>query len=47
MRTFYGKTCTLPVDLIPLLKSRGLVISNETLSIDYLTTIGYFRFSAF
>ena len=29
MKVNYSKTCTLPQDLIPLLKQRGLVIPNE------------------
>jgi len=47
MKVNYSKTCTLPQDLIPLLKSRGLVISNEQKAISYLSNIGYFRLSAY
>jgi len=43
----FGKRCTLPVDLIPLLKSRGLIIRNEAQAVDYLSHIGYFRLSAY
>ena len=47
MKVNYKKSCTLPCDLIPLLKSRGLVISNEQKAKSYLTNIGYFRFIAY
>ncbi|GHT50312.1 hypothetical protein FACS189440_17520 [Bacteroidia bacterium] len=47
MKINYSKTCTLPQDLIPLLKKRGLSISDEQKAISYLTNIGYFRFSAY
>ncbi|GHU74370.1 hypothetical protein FACS189413_19090 [Bacteroidia bacterium] len=47
MKINYSKTCTLPQDLIPLLKSRGLSITDEQKAIDYLTNIGYFRLSAY
>ena len=47
MKTNYSKTCTLPQDLIPLLKSRGLAISDEQKAISYLTNIGYYRLSAY
>ena len=47
MKVNYSKTCTLPQDLIPLLKSRGLLIPNEQKAISYLTNIGYFRLSAY
>jgi abortive infection bacteriophage resistance protein len=47
MKVSYTKTCTLPQDLIPLLKSRGLLISDEQKAINYLTNIGYFRLSAY
>ena len=43
MKVNYSKTCTLPQDLIPLLKSRGLLIPNEQKAISYLTNIGYFK----
>lgn len=47
MKTNYSKTCTLPQDLIPLLKSRGLAISDEQKAISYLTNVGYYRLSAY
>ncbi|MCL1934153.1 MAG: Abi family protein [Candidatus Azobacteroides sp.] len=47
MKENYSKTCTLPKDLVPLLKQRGLTISNEQKAISYLTNIGYFRLSAY
>ncbi len=43
----YSKECTLPPDLITLLKSRGLVIADESQAANYLWNIGYFRFSAY
>jgi abortive infection bacteriophage resistance protein len=43
----FGKQCTLPADLIPLLKSRGLFIADEAQAVDYLSHIGYFRLSAY
>jgi abortive infection bacteriophage resistance protein len=47
MKANYTKTCTLPQDLVPLLKSRGLAVSNEQKAISYLTNIGYYRLSAY
>lgn len=47
MKTDYIKTCTLPQDLIPLLKQRGLAIADEQKAINYLSNIGYFRLSAY
>jgi abortive infection bacteriophage resistance protein len=47
MKVVYNKVCTLPHDLIPLLKQRGLIIPNEQRSVNYLTNIGYFRLSAY
>ncbi|GHT19170.1 hypothetical protein AGMMS4957_02830 [Bacteroidia bacterium] len=47
MKVNYTKVCTLPQDLIPLLQSRGLLISDEQQAIGYLTSIGYFRLSAY
>jgi len=47
MKINYTKNCTLPSDLIPLLKSRGLIISDEQKAVNYLTNISYFRFSAY
>ncbi|GHU90533.1 hypothetical protein FACS1894155_09030 [Bacteroidia bacterium] len=47
MKVNYSKTCTLPQDLIPLLKSRGLSIADEQKAVSYLTNIGYFRLSAY
>ena len=47
MKVNYTKKCTLPPDLIPLLKNRGLFIEDEQQAISYLTNIGYFRLSAY
>jgi abortive infection bacteriophage resistance protein len=47
MKVNYTKTCTLPQDLISLLKSRGLSIPDEQKAISYLTNIGYYRLSAY
>ena len=47
MKINYSKTCTLPQDLIPLLRTRGLSIPDEQRAISYLTNIGYFRLSAY
>ena len=47
MKVNYSKVCTLPQDLVPLLKQRGLVITNEQRVISYLSNIGYFRLSAY
>jgi len=47
MKINYSKTCTLPKDLILLLKQRGLAISDEQRAICYLTNIGYFRLSSY
>ena len=47
MKVNFSKTCTLPQDLITLLKGRGLSISDEQKAISYLTNIGYYRLSAY
>jgi len=47
MKGNYTKICTLPQDLIPLLKQRGLAIPDEQKAINYLSNIGYFRLSAY
>jgi len=47
MKINYTKTCTLPQDLIPLLKSRGLSIPDAHKAVNYLTNIGYYRLSAY
>jgi hypothetical protein len=47
MKVNYSKVCTLPQDLIPLLKKRGLIIADEQRTISYLINIGYFRLSAY
>jgi abortive infection bacteriophage resistance protein len=44
---YYSKHCTLPHDLIPLLKSRGLSITDEQKTVGYLSSIGYYRLSAY
>jgi len=43
----YPKHCSLPHDLIPLLKSRGLSIPDEQKAFEYLSNIGYYRLSAY
>ncbi|GHT11479.1 CAAX amino protease [Bacteroidia bacterium] len=47
MKITYSKICTLPQNLIPLLKSRGLMIPDEQKAVSYLTNIGYYRLSAY
>ena len=47
MKVSYAKSATQPKDLIPLLKSRGLIIYDEQKAVNYLTNISYFRFSAY
>ena len=47
MKVNYTHKCTLPQELIPLLKKRGLTITDEQKAINYLTNIGYFRLSAY
>jgi len=47
MKANYSKTCTLPQELLPLLKQRGLAIYNEQKAVSYLSNIGYFRLSAY
>jgi abortive infection bacteriophage resistance protein len=47
MKINYTKTCTLSQDLIPLLKNRGLAVSDEQKAISYLANIGYYRLSAY
>ena len=47
MKVDYTKVCTLPHDLITLLKQRGLIIPDEQKAVSYLTNIGYFRLSAY
>jgi abortive infection bacteriophage resistance protein len=47
MKVHYSKQFTCPQDLIYLLKSRGLNITNEQETIDCLTSIGYYRLSAY
>lgn len=46
-RTSFEKTYTSPRDLVQLLKSRGLGITNEQNAEHYLTHIGYYRLSAY
>ena len=41
------KTYMSPEDLVKLLKSRGLQVSNETKAAAYIRNIGYFRLSAY
>ena len=47
MKVNFSKKCTLPQDLIPVLKGRGLTVSDEQKAISYLTNIGYYRLSAY
>jgi abortive infection bacteriophage resistance protein len=47
MKNSHPKTCSLPEDLIPLLKKRGLTITDEQRAASYLTSIGYFRLGAY
>ena len=47
MKVNYNKKCTLPQDLIPVLKCRGLIVSDEPKAISYLSNIGYYRLSAY
>lgn len=47
IQTPYPKACTLPNELIPVLKDRGLSFANEEKAINYLTNIGYFRLSSY
>jgi abortive infection bacteriophage resistance protein len=47
MKISYSKSCTLPRDLIPLLKKRGLIVVDEQRAVNYLANIGYFRLSAY
>jgi abortive infection bacteriophage resistance protein len=47
MKVSYTKTCSLPKDLISLLKARGLSITDEQKTISYLANIGYYRLSAY
>jgi abortive infection bacteriophage resistance protein len=47
MKINYSKPSTLPQDLIPLLKGRGLAIADDQKAVNYLTNIGYFRLSAY
>ena len=44
---FYLKQYKSPSDLINLLKSRGLVIYNDSKAINYIKRIGYYRLSAY
>lgn len=46
-RTSFEKTYTSPRDLVQLLKSRGLDITDEQNAEHYLTHIGYYRLSAY
>jgi abortive infection bacteriophage resistance protein len=47
MKVAYTKNCTLPHDLILLLKQRGLDIGDKNKAVNYLKNIGYYRFSAY
>ena len=43
----FQKTYTNPHDLVALLQSRGLVVSNPAKAERYLNYIGYYRLSAY
>ena len=43
----YAKTYASPSQLVALLRSRGLILRNETRVENYLKHIGYYRFSAY
>jgi abortive infection bacteriophage resistance protein len=47
MKIHYSKCFTCPEDLVSLLKNRGLNITNEQDAADCLTSIGYYRLSAY
>ena len=47
MTEHFSKTYTSPEDLVKLLMSRGLQVSNEAKAAAYLRNIGYFRLSAY
>ena len=47
MKISYTKASTFPRNLIPLLKKRGLRITDDQRATSYLTNIGYFRLSAY
>ncbi len=47
MPKIYNKKPTTYTEQISLLKSRGLIISNENRAIQYLTQVGYYRLSAY
>ena len=43
----FTKHYTTEADLVALLESRGLVISDEAKAVRYLESIGYYRLSAY
>jgi abortive infection bacteriophage resistance protein len=43
----YNKTYKSPEDLVQLLKSRGLTIEDEAKAVQYISSIGYYRLSAY
>ena len=47
MKVHFSKTCYTPQQHVNLLKTRGLLISDEPKAISYLINIGYFRLSAY
>ena len=47
MAEHFSKTYTSPEDLVKLLMSRGLQVSNEAKAAAYIRNIGYFRLSAY
>ena len=43
----FDKSYTSPSEIVSILQERGLVIDNHEQAIQYLTHIGYYRFSAY
>ena len=43
----FKKGYSSPFDLVQLLKSRGLIITDEERAETYITNIGYYRLSAY
>jgi UV DNA damage repair endonuclease len=43
----YNRTYKSPEDLVQLLKSRGLTIEDEAKAVQYISSIGYYRLSAY
>ena len=47
MAVNFDKSYTSPSEIVSILQERGLVIDNHEQAIQYLTHIGYYRFSAY